>query len=94
MVARNLLLVAVAPVQTKGWLCHDLKNTDIKIRFLWAFRVVDLPPLFEGICSQSIMDANMQLQKSQVSNRFMIPEDMLVLAANFIVDIRQYLIQF
>lgn len=34
MVARNLMqVVAVALVPTKALLCHDLKNTDLKVRF-------------------------------------------------------------
>lgn len=50
--------------------------------------------LFEGICSQSIKDAYMQLQKVFVLYGFMIPEDMLMLVMNFIVDIVLDLLQF
>lgn len=61
--ARNLLQVAAALVQTKAWLCRDLKNTDLKVRFCGHYSgVVDFSPL-EGICSH-IMDANMVITEN------------------------------
>lgn len=87
-------VAAVALVQTEALLCHDLKNTDLKIRFRGHSGYLFFPLLFEGICSQSIKDANMQLQKIFVLWFYDTRRHANILVVNFIVDIRPYLVQF
>jgi len=86
-VARNLLEVAVALGLTEALLCHDLKNTDRKVRFCGHSGYLFFPFYLKEFVVRVLRMPICSHRKYSFYG-FMIPEDMLMLVVNFIVDIR------